>query len=617
VLNVDLAAGAQSERPVGDADLAGFVGGSGLAAKILLDDFPVDVPPLGPDNPLLVMNGPLQGLPFPGASRFAVCARSPLTGIWGEGTCGGTFGPRLRQAGFGGLVLRGRAPAPTVVRIEDGKVELRDAAHLRGLDTYETIDRLVADAGGDRSVSVLAIGPAGENGVRFAGICNDKGDFVGRTGMGAVMGSKNVKALVCRGKGAIAAPRPEAFETLRKAALARMREAVPAQSLREMGTDASMDLGMMTGDVPIRNWSVGEDLALSAALGGPALASTYLVRNHACTYCPIACKRVVAVKEGPYRTAEGPGPEYETCCTFGTMLGNGDLAAVCKANEVCNRLGLDTISCGATIAFAMDLFERGLLTSAEVGGRGLRWGDMDAVFALLPEIAHRRGFGDVLAQGSREAARRIGRGAEDAAVEVKGLEVPMHDPRGYHGMGLAYMVGTRGACHLQHLVHPIEQGITTYTDAGLEENYEGRTSEGKARMVFLAENLGVPCNALAICEFNAWCLTAGELAGVLGAAVGRDVPVAELMAAGARIWMAKRVIDVLLGVRARDDRLPRRILTALPDGGAAGSVPDEARMRAEYYALRGLDADGIPTPAGLRAVGLEALEPRVRGLRGG
>jgi len=277
---------------------------------------------------------------------------------------------------------------------------------------------------------------------------------------------------------------------------------------------------------------------------------------------------------------------------------------------------MDTISCGATIAFAMELFERGVVTTADLGGRELRWGDMTAVLALLPEIAHRRGFGDVLAQGSREAAVRIGKGAADSAVEVKGLEVPMHDPRAYHGMGLAYMVGTRGACHLQHLVHPIEQGMTTYVDAGLEEDYEAQTSEGKAKMVFLAENLGIPCNALTLCTFNAWCLTAADLAEALAVATGRDVSVEDLLAVGARIWMTKRVINVLLGVRAGDDRLPEKILRALPDGGAAGSVPDEAKMRQEYYALRGLDANGIPTLAGLKAVGLEALEARIEKLRG-
>jgi aldehyde:ferredoxin oxidoreductase len=608
-LRVDLTEGRCDPFTVDEALLRTFIGGSSLAAKLMLDGFPLAADPLAPESPLMVMTGPLVGSGFPGSSRFAVCARSPLTGIWGESACGGNFGPELKRAGYDGIVITGRAANPCVLTIAGGEAKLADAPGLWGRDLYETTDLLKQD---DSGTKVLAIGPAGEKGVRFAAIGNDKGHFVGRAGIGAVMGAKRLKAICVRGGGKVAKADETRFRQLLKTALAEIKESALAGSLNAMGSDANMDIGMINGDVPVKNWSVGEDFELSAALSGPTLTETYLTRTHACTHCPVACKRVVAVPEGPFRTEEGPGPEYETCGTFGTMIMNRDLAAVIKANDLCNRLGMDTISCGAAVAWAMELFEKGTLTSKETDGLDLAWGNMEAVLALLPRIARREGFGDLLAEGTLAAARRLGGDAEDAVVHVKGMELPMHDPRGFHGMGLAYMMSNRGACHLQHAVLATEQGMASWPQLfDMKDDYRGTTSDGKAALVFHSENYGILGNSLSLCHYLTDILKPETIRDAFNAVTGFGLDFAGLMTCGARDWTLKRGINNLLGVTVKDDVLPKRIMTPLAEGAGAGSVPEAARLRAEYYALRGLDERGFPREETLRELGLEELRLRL------
>jgi aldehyde:ferredoxin oxidoreductase len=613
ILEVDLSRGKIGTVSIKDKDRRGFLGGSGLAAKMFFDSFDPKVGPISPENPLILMAGPLVGTQFPGTSRFAVCGKSPLTGIWGEGTCGGNFGPELKFAGIDGIIFKGASPKPVYLFIEDDEIELRDAGDLWGMDNYVLTDILKERHGKEKRPKVLSIGPAGENLVKFAAICNDKGDFIGRTGMGALMGSKRLKAIVVKGRKKVNVSHQEAYDTLRKRLIEKSRDAMVAQSFRSMGTDAGMDLGMMTGDVPIKNWRIGEDLQLSANLGGPSMTEKHLVRNHACSFCPIACKRVVKVEDGSFKTEEGPGPEYETCCAFGTLIMNDDLAGVIKANEWCNRYGMDTISCGATIAFAMEAFEKGIITRVDTDGIDLRWGNMHGVIELLHKIAKKEGIGAVLSEGTREAAKSLGRGTEEFAVEVKGLEAPMHDPRGFHGMGLAYMTSIRGACHLMHFAQPVEQGMNTFAEAGFQENYIGQTSDGKAEMVKRCEDLGLPCNSLVICEFVAWTLSANDLAEMVRVTTGFDFTLKDLLACGERTWLLKRGLGNMMGVRAKDDWLPKRILTPLSEGAAAGSIPDVEKLLSEYYKIRGLDEDGKPKRDVLSKAGLEDLAKKLHG----
>jgi len=613
ILEIDLSTGKIGTGSIKEEDRKKFIGGSGLAAKIFFDSLDPKVDPLSSENPLIIMTGPVVGTQFPGTSRFAVCGKSPLTGIWGEGTCGGNFGPELKFAEIDGIIFRGISHTPVYLAIEDDKIELRDASDLWGMDNYALTDLLKERHGKEKRPKILSIGQAGENLVKFAAICNDKGDFIGRTGMGALMGSKRLKAIVVKGTKKVETSHPEEYATLRKLLIEKSRDAMVAQSFRSMGTDAGMDLGMMTGDVPIKNWTVGEDLLLSANLGGPAMTEKYLTKNHACSFCPIACKRIVKVDDGPFKTEEGPGPEYETCCTFGTMIMNDDLAGVIKANEWCNRYGMDTISCGATIAFAMEAFEKGLITQKDTGGIDLTWGNVDGAMELLHQIAKKEGIGAILSEGTREAARRLGKGTEEFSVEVKGLDLPMHDPRGHHGMGLAYMTSVRGGCHLMHFALPVEHGISPFTEAGFQENYIGQTSEGKAEMIKLCEDLGLPCNSLVICQFVAWTYSANELAEIVRVTTGFDFTLKDLLSCGERTWLLKRGLGNMMGVSAKDDRLPKRILTPLAEGSAAGSVPDVEKLLREYYEIRGVDREGKPKKEVLIKAGLNELAEKLHG----
>ena len=604
-LEVDLSRGAITELPIAAEVQRKYLGGSGLAAHLFFQRGKWGADPLGPDNDLFILTGPISGTLIPGSSRFAVAARSPLTGIWGEGSAGGDFAPSMKRCGIDGIVVVGQSPKPVMLVLDEGKVELRDASELWGLDTYETTDRIRETMAGKKRPSVLSIGQAGENLVRFACIANNKHDFIGRTGMGAVMGSKRLKAVVCRGEGTVPVADPVAYKAICKSLVQLIGQAVPAQALKEMGTDSAMDLGMMIGDIPIANWSLGEDFELSNALSGPTMSETYLKRGLACYACPIACRREVEVPDGPYKTPVGPGPEYETCCSFGTMLHQKDLAGVVKSNEWCNRYGVDSITAGCTIAWAYDCFAKGLLTLEDTGGVELKFGEVDGAIALLHKLAKREGIGDLLAEGSRGAAKRLGRGSEALTAEIKGLEIPMHDPRGSHGLALAYMTSYRGACHKAHLVEAIEHGLASYADVGLEENYEGLTSEGKAGMVRIGEDLGVPLNSLCLCEFDMWCYQFDDLIRAIRAVTGwEDFSVEEYRKTGERLWLLKRAVNNLMGVTRADDRLPAKIRTPLPDGAAAGLVPDEELMLREYYEVRGLDEAGRPLRAVLEQAGL-------------
>ncbi len=612
ILEVNLTSGKISKTSVDDETLRKFIGGSGLAAKLFLDRVSSQVAPLSPQNTLFIMTGPLQGTNLPGSGRFNISAKSPLTNIWGEGNCGGTFGPELKFAGWDGIIIEGASDKPVYLFIADDKVEIRDASDLWGKDSYETTDMVTDKIGGGRKVKVLAIGQAGENLVKYAAIIHDKADAIGRCGLGAVMGFKKLKAIVARGTGKAGIAMPEDYNKARRAALDVIKNSAVAQSMHAMGTDAALPLGMMTGDVPSKNWSLGENLEGSEALGGPTYSEKYLTKTHACYACPIACKRVGQVKEGPYKGEEQAGPEYETCCTFGTLIMNNDLAAVIKINEMCNRYGLDTISCGATIAFAIDCFEHGLITEDDTQGIKISWENMESVFKMVDKIARREGFGDILAEGSRAAAKKIGRNAADFAVEVKGLEAPMHDPRGYHGMGLAYAMSNRGACHMQHMAYFVEQGQVAYPEiVGLKEDYEGQTSEGKAEMTMICENLGMVCSSAVLCNFVMACLRVNDLVEFLRTTTGFGYSLDELMECGERVWLLKRGLNNLMGITAADDRLPKKILTPVNEGAAAGSVPDIESMLKEYYGLRKLNANGYPSRKKLEGIGLADLARKI------
>ncbi|MHB8894467.1 MAG: aldehyde ferredoxin oxidoreductase family protein [Candidatus Geothermincolia bacterium] len=607
VMKVDLTAGTTDAIEVEEDTYRQYVGGAGLAAALMMEMGDLDADPLDPRALLVFATGPMAATGMYGTSRFSAGARSPLTGIWGQSSCGGTFGPELKKCGYDAVVLVGRAAEPVYMLITEEGVGLLPAAQLWGKDTYETTDFLKEKHG--RRYKVLAIGPAAENGVPFGSITNDYAHHFGRAGMGTVMGSKNVKAIVAKGDRAPEYADPEGFRELWQDTIRpQVEESIFCRSLQAFGTAANMEMKVMQGDVPIRNWSRGTWMEAPETLSGIAMADTIRTDTKSCRGCVVKCKPVVKVAEGPYQVNEGPGPEYETIAAFGTMLMNKNLPAVAAANELCNRLGMDTMTCGSTIAWAMDCYEAGLLKPENYEGVELEWGEMGTVLDLIPRIAARVGkLGGLLALGSRAAAAEIGGGSERFLTDSKGLEAPMHDPRCNWGDGLAYAVSVRGACHVSNLMFLLEWGAIEYPELGLDMILKEQATEHKAFGAAVTSDMGAICNSACWCEFPATALTLPNWVDAFNTVAGYGYDIGSMMEAGARIWHLQRCLGFAWGATGADDRLGERLMTPTEDGMIAGSVPDMETMLREFYELRGLETDGRPTRETLTKYGLDSL----------
>ncbi|HMA33684.1 MAG TPA: aldehyde ferredoxin oxidoreductase family protein [Chloroflexia bacterium] len=619
ILRYDLTTGVAERWAPPAALYRAWLGGSALAARLAWDLLGPDlarIAPFDPANPVLVMAGPLTDSRLPGLPRFTVSARSPQTNLWAESNCGGYFGAELKFAGYDGLIVTGAAAAPAVLVIADDAVTLLPADDVWGQDAYTATDRLAGrhalpmPGGRRRLAQVMTIGPAGEHRVRYAALINHKAHLSARTGLGAVLGSKQLKALVVVGSGGPAPPAdPALLRAVRWRMLERIKGSLVLGALHEYGTSGALELGMYEGDVPVGNWRESPDWHEAAArLGGAALADSILAGRHTCYACPIACKRVVAVPDGPYQTAKGAGPESETVAAFGTLLGNSNLAAVARANDLCNRLGMDTISCGATIAFAVECYEQGVLTAADTGGLALRWGDVDTVLALLPAIATRQGFGDWLADGSAALAERLGPAATPFLSTVKRLEAPMHDPRAFHGLGLAYATAPGGASHTADITYPVESGSQQLAIRGLEGRGLPREDQDRGLLVMQAQNLNqVYGMALAFCQLAGRAFAADDILDAYAAVTGVRWTVDDLMAAGDRIWNLKRGLAYLCGARQADDTLPSRLRKRATARPGEGPPLDLDALLADFYRLRELDSLGRPSRARLEAAGLADL----------
>jgi aldehyde:ferredoxin oxidoreductase len=570
LLYVNLTTGAVENRELPE-DLARlYMGGSALAARMLFDLKAYEADPLGPDNALIVMTGPLVGTTMPGTSRFEIAARSPLTGGFGVASAGGNFGPELKFAGYDGIVFTGASPEPVYLWIKDGAAKLCPAGGLWGKTTSETRKAIAAEQN-EKGARAISIGPAGENKVLFACIAASDHNFAGRTGLGAVMGAKNLKAVAVRGK-----KKPELFDesefaAVRDKILKVMKDDVTCASYTAYGTDGTMQLGMLVSDVPTKNWSVANWEEGSDKLNGIAMADTILSGKRACYACPIACKRSVTIPDGPYKMENAAGPEYETAAAMGTMQLIDDLEAVCAANIICNEMGMDTISAGSSIAFLTECFERGLITEGDTGGMRLKWSDPAQLLKLLEMTARREGVGDLIANGVKRMSEKIGRGSEKFAVHSKGLEAPMHDPRAYHGLALAYVTSPRGACHITHLDMVVEMGVYTYPEMGLTGGYQPLAKKGKAEMVALSENLGAIIGSAVMCMFVAWPLSfKRHILPALNAATGFNWTLQELAALGERGWQMQRAFANLCGLGIEQDKLAERALKPHIEGTPSG-----------------------------------------------
>ena len=615
VIEVNLATGDIGTFELDEQDCRDYLGGSGLGAKIYLDRFPGDVDPLSPDNPLIFMTGPWTGSRVPGGNRFATAARSPLTGFWGEASCGGYFGVELKAAGYDGIVFTGASDKPVYLWINGDDVELRDAADLWGKETYETTDILwkkSKEENGKKS-KVAAIGPAGEKGVRFAGIVHDKHHINGRTGMGAVMGSKKLKAVAVCGAGKkVEAADPDTLKEWREKVMDIYAESIVVESLRAFGTNANLEIGAMLGDVPIKNWQVGEWDEGITRISGPTYSDEILVKNYACWACPIGCKRVVKVDEDPYKVPEGAGPEYETICMLGSNLLNDNLASIAKGNELCNRFGMDTITMGEVIAVVTECQEKGLLKPEECDGVSITWGDPEGMMRLIESTASLEGFGARMAEGNRALAESIGGEAPAMAVQVRGLDLPAHDPRGFHGYALAYATSVRGACHCASTNLYIEGGSNVpLPKLGLGDALDEQSSVGKAYLTARAQELAQIFNAAVVCIFTAVSWDEDLMVDAMNAVTGFGYDLDSFMAVGERIWFIKRGLQFLFGSTGADDVMPPRIGVPVGEGAHAGSIPDMDLMKKEYYEYRKLDPDGRPTREKLSELGLESLADRL------
>jgi aldehyde:ferredoxin oxidoreductase len=611
LLYVDLTSGQIRIKPLDKAFARENIGGLGFGTSIFMDlirDKP-QFEALSPDNPFLLMTGPLTGCGLNATARWAVCSKSPLTGFWGDANVGGYFGARLKFAGYDGIVITGAADHPVYLYINGRQVELRDASSYWGKDVYTVTDDMSRDLKPHASGAgqVLAIGPAGENLVRFANLIHKKGHAAGRTGMGAVWGAKKLKAIYVTGKGKIQIAHPEKLKALRKELKEIYEQSIYISSIQSAGTAAHMDVGIIGGDIPIKNWQM-TDWDEIDELGPAAIDEKIHAGNRTCFGCGVACKKDAEVKGGPFKMKKGPGPEYETVATFGTMCLNPDIESVAKANEICNQYGMDTISCGSTIAFAIDCYENGLITKKETDGLELSWGNAAAIVEMVDKIGRKEGFGAVLAEGSARAAVLIGKGASELLTTVKGLEAPMHDPRSAHGYGLAYGISPRGACHEASLTFEIEGGAMFIPELPDLADDLPEGSEERAKLNVACQDYGMFFSNCAIfCNLGAAPLNATQAVAMLNHVTGFDYSLEEVLGIGRQIWYRKRGLTNLFGARAKDDQLPKRLMTPLKEGPTKDSVPDMELMLEEFYQMRGLDETGVPQEAVLKALGLNIL----------
>ena len=604
LLRVNLDDGSYHIEPIREEDVRRYLLGSGLAARIFYAEMDPDRAPLDPDSPLLAFNGLLTGTFAPTASRSTWCGRSPLTGIWDESNMGGHWGAELRFAGFDGLIVTGRAAKPVYLWLHDGRVEVRPAEHLWGLDHFATFAQLRRET--DPQAQIACIGPAGENLIPLAGVLQggqEHARTAGRGGMGALLGSKNLKAIAVRGHEKPTYPDIHTF----RAFVRRINRFIQenAVGLSQLGTAGGVPATEVVGDLPLKNWTLGNWKEGAAATSGQRIAETILTGHTRCFACPIGCGLEIEINDGPYAGVRGHGPEYETLAGFGGNCLCDDLNAIAFMNDLCNRYGLDTISTSSAIAFAMEAYEKGLISQQETGGLELTWGNAEAMIAAIHAIARREGIGELLADGVRAAARRLGPEAEAFAVHVKGMEVPYHDPRAFVSMAAGYATASRGACHLETGSYWVSYG-TRYA-GWYDAEFDDHDSRGKGALAADFQNFMAVFNPLGLCKFIAKShVGPHELADLVNAALGWEWTAADVLRTGERFFNLKRLINLRLGITAADDTLPRRLLTEpRPSGGAAGVLPDLEPMLAEYYQARGWTTDGVPTPERLAALGLE------------
>jgi aldehyde:ferredoxin oxidoreductase len=613
ILFVDLTEGTIEKVPTDESFARTYVGGAGFCSKILFDRIPKGADPLSPENVLMLGVGPLTGTLFPQASRYVVAAKSPITDGWGESHSGGFFGPELKHAGYDGVVISGRANKPVYLWIEDDAVEICDAGDLWGTFTFDAIEKLLKDRKEPEAEAVV-IGPAGEKLTRIASLLTRNGRVSARAGMGAVMGSKNLKMVAVRGTRGLDIAKPDEYLDAVRVWYDKVLNHPFTEGRIRYGTSELIDLMNAIGRLPTYNMKQGV-YEEAERLGSAEYRKKYLVRPRADFSCLQRCGRFVRVASGPYKTL-GKGPEFECISALGSRCGNPRLDSIMHIHHLCDEYGMDTIGVGSAIAWAMECFERGILTKDDTDGLELRWGDADLIVELTERIGTREGFGDLLAEGTYRAAEEIGRGSEELVMHVKKQDIAGQEPRGQKSMGLASATSARGADHL-YAFPVLDEGSVFekeirewYGEDKLPEIGDRLSPKHKGYMVFHNENYSVLIESLGVCKYGTMvppALYYEDLIRALDVTAGWTVEEAELKRIGERIVNLNRLFNVREGFGREDDSLPERLRSEkAPLGPPAGEVVELDVMLDEYYNYRGWDpGTGRPKPEKLQELDLE------------
>lgn len=574
-----------------------YMGGRGLGARLLYDEIPPSTDPIGEGNKLIFTVGPLQGTHAPGQSRYCVATKSPQTLIYLMGLSASAYGPAMAQSGFQAMIIEGKAESPVYLQIDNDRVQFRDAKFLWGVYTHDTHEILLDRIG--HGYEIASVGPAAEKGVLYSGIFSNR-RAVGRGGAGAVMASKNLKAIAIRGSGGPPIMKKaffygavrEAFKTI---------ESSPSTSemLRTYGSNHMSEWMQEIGGWPTRNFQVGQFEGFSR-IGTRAYAENYVIGvRKICSPCTVRCSKYTRASDAPYHGTVSDGPEFEAVYAFGSCAGNDNFSSIIAADKLCDDLGLDCMSAGNSIAFAIECFEKGYLTEANTDGLSLRWGDHRTILELVRKIAYREGFGDFLAQGTQRMAEKLGRDATDFAMHVKGLELGGYDPRSAKGMALTYACGNRGGCH--------HAGGHTIFPEVYSGQFDRLADENKGAMVKQAREKRTIADSSIICTFNMIGLNLDILAKLLNGATGYDFEASDMEAIGDRVNTVERAFNVREGIRRKHDTLPRRLThEPMPEGPSKGSVVNLDVLLDDFYEACGYDLEtGIPLETKMRSLGID------------
>ena len=608
LLRVNLSEGTSRVELIDENDLKRFIGGASLAGEILRRELPDRLEnPYDEENRLIFATGPFQGPATPGGAKFSVVAISPVTGTFGDSAAGASWGPALKDAGYDVLLIEGAADGPVYLNIVDDVVEIRDAVGLWGLDTVDTVDT-VRKLLGDEQTSVAAIGPAGERRVAIACIAFDKHSFAGRCGMGAVMGSKHLKAIAIKGTKHVEVNNPEKTKELIKKFQAEIGAEVRENGFRADGTPGLCESAEALGDMPIKYWDGDVWPEGAKKLGTPNYTEQLNAKPLPCKYCPVGCHRKISVSQPAKYAMESVGPEYETLGLMGSALMIDDPKAVAMANDIANRLGVDTISVGAMIGFAMECFEKGLLDTVDTGGLKLKWGDPSVLIKLTEQISRREDFGAIFSEGTLAAAKKISPEAVDNVVHCKGLDLPAHDARSCFSLAPSYVTGTRGACHFRGPCEDVEMGGFYIPEAGVtKDTVKFFEKENQGMVAATCQDLASLTNSLVVCLFmidgGGWSLS--DVTELFNAITGWDYTPEDLLTAGRRGFTVQRLLNIRDGYDAKTDVLPKKMLKAAEKGMRAGKIPPIKEMLEDYYAFRGWNENGHPSEETLEKLGID------------